>query len=79
MKRKFIRGLVWIYLLTKRLLKKPLFLLTLALIPIMTFAMSVFAEEESSIVRVGLYTMDNGRADDREIDGRRVDHSLSTV
>ncbi len=58
MKRKFTHALVWLYLLTKRLLKKPVFLLTLVLIPIMAFAMNEFAKEESSIVRVGLYTAD---------------------
>lgn len=58
MKKRLNHALVWLYLLTKRLVKKPVFLLTLALIPIMAFAMSVFAQEESSMVRVALYTVE---------------------
>lgn len=58
MKQKLIHALVWLYLLTKRLLKKPIFLLTLALIPVLAFAVSIFAQEEASIIRVGLYSSD---------------------
>lgn len=67
MKQKLIHGLVWLYLLTKRLLKKPIFLLTLILIPIMAFAMSVLTREESSVIRVGLYTAEEDELAERMI------------
>ena len=54
--KQWKRGAIWMYLLTKRLLKKPIFLITLALIPLMAFAIGVLSGEDSSVVRVALYS-----------------------
>lgn len=52
------RALTWFYLLTKRLLKKPIIWVTLLLIPLFALVMSLALEEESAMVRVALYSSD---------------------
>ena len=48
------RMLIWLRLLTKRLYKKPVFLVILVLIPLLTFSYRVVAEQESGMVTVAL-------------------------
>lgn len=68
MMKSIRHGLIWLYLLTKRLLKKPVFIVTLILIPVLVFAMSIVADDESSMVRVALYTEDDDATALRVID-----------
>lgn len=66
--RKVRRALIWFYLLTKRLLKKPIFLVTLLLIPLFALVMSIALKEESAMVRVALYTSDEDAMAEEVID-----------
>lgn len=59
MMKRIKKGLLWFCLLTKRLFKKQGYLITLALIPILSFAMSFFVKtEETGLMRIVLVAKD---------------------
>lgn len=49
-----MRFVVWLYLLNKRLLKKPSFVLILALVPLLIGAMYLGAKEDSGVLKIAL-------------------------
>lgn len=53
------RILVWLWLLTKRLYKKPTFLIILALIPALVLGYGMVAREDSGVVTIALAAEDN--------------------
>ena len=53
MKKIFV-GLKWFLAFSKRLLKRPSFILTLLIIPVVTFSMSLVGEQESGVLTVAL-------------------------
>ena len=53
------RILIWLWLLTKRLYKKPTFLVLLALIPALVLGYSTVARQDSGIVTIALAAYDN--------------------
>lgn len=58
MKNNVKRGLIWLWLITKRLYKKPTFLVLLLLIPALVLGYGTVAREDSGIVRIALATYD---------------------
>ena len=48
------KAFVWSALLTKRFLKKPVFILILALIPLLVVALNIVANQDSGVVSVAL-------------------------
>lgn len=58
--KSIINALKWYRALTKRLLKKPLFLITLLFIPLATFSVGVISEEDSGIITVALCSESQG-------------------
>lgn len=56
--RVFRKGMVWFLMLTKRLYKKPSFLLILLLIPVVILAYGQTAQEDSGIMTVALAAED---------------------
>lgn len=56
---RFRKLCLWLWLLTKRLYKKPTFLLILALIPLLIFGYGTVAEEDSGIMTIVLAAQDN--------------------
>ena len=53
------RILIWLWLLTKRLYKKPTFLVLLALIPALVLGYSTVARQDSGVVTIALAAYDN--------------------
>lgn len=56
--KKICKILTWYYILIKRLLKKPGFLIILLLIPLFSVFLNLAAEEEKSIVKVAVASYD---------------------
>lgn len=56
--KKICKILTWYYILIKRLLKKPGFLIILLLIPLFSVFLNLAAEEEKSIVKVAIASYD---------------------
>jgi len=56
MKRKLRDVSMWLFLLCKRLLKKPSFIVLLLLIPICSAALAISFSEESGVMTIGLYS-----------------------
>ncbi len=56
------RGAVWFAMMCKRLIKQPLFVALLVLVPVLTFASGRMAEEESGLLTVALAMEDGGDA-----------------
>ena len=56
----FKKALIWIILLTKRYLKKPLFLITILSIPLLSFALKNMSGEDERIMRVAIYEEEAG-------------------
>ena len=59
--RKIRRLLLWMLLLNKRILKQPLFLLLIALVPLLVFGVGRLSQESSSLVTAAVAP---GSADD---------------
>lgn len=57
-KKQLSKIFTWYYILVKRLLKKPGFLMILLLIPILAIGLNLAADEEKSIVKVSLASKD---------------------
>ncbi len=55
---KFTVALKWYFALTKRLLKKPAFLIALILIPVITISVTVISKEESGIMTIAISAED---------------------
>jgi hypothetical protein len=49
----------WFYLLEKRLLKRPFFLLLLAAVPLLVAALTLVSSQDSGILRIALYQEDS--------------------
>lgn len=65
MMRGYRRTFVWLYMLTKRYLKNPLFLITILMIPILVLILGLFTGEDEGVIRTALYieeTEDNALA-----------------
>lgn len=56
--KKLRKLLVWSFMLNKRLLKKASFLFVLCLIPVLVVFMSLFAQQDSGVVRIALCSED---------------------
>ena len=52
--RYFTKGFTWLYLLSKRLYKKPTFLAILLLIPVLVFGYTASAKEDSGMLTIAL-------------------------
>ena len=52
------KALLWLWMLTKRLYKKPTFLVILVLIPALVLCYSAAAKEESGMITVALASED---------------------
>lgn len=60
--RKFI---IWFVLFQKRILRKPMFQITLLLIPLLIFLLYSFAKDNNALIDVAIFTEDeNGYAED---------------
>lgn len=62
MKKTIKQGLIWLWLMTKRLYKKPTFLVLLLLIPALVLGYGTVARQDSGIVRIALATHDRESA-----------------
>ena len=58
MKNTVKHGLIWLWLMTKRLYKKPTFLVLLLLIPALVLGYGAVAQQDSGVVRIALATHD---------------------
>lgn len=52
---QFKKSLIWIFLLSKRYLKKPLFIITIISIPLLSFALKNMSGKDERIMKVVLY------------------------
>lgn len=52
--KRFKKAFLWYILLTKRLLKKPVFIIILALIPLLAAALNIVARQDSGVISVAL-------------------------
>ena len=60
--KKFI---IWFVLFQKRILRKPMFQITLLLIPLLIFLLYSFAKDNNALIDVAIFTEDeNGYAED---------------
>lgn len=62
MKNTVKHGLIWLWLMTKRLYKKPTFLVLLLLIPALVLGYGTVAQQDSGVVRIALATHDRESA-----------------
>lgn len=56
--KKRTNPLVWLWLLMNRMYKRPVFLVILILIPLLTFCYSTIAKDDSGMICVALYAQD---------------------
>lgn len=52
--KRLKKAFLWYILLTKRLLKKPVFIIILALIPLLAAALNIVAQQDSGVISVAL-------------------------
>ena len=57
----------WMYMLTKRLYKKAVFVIILAIIPIVVLGVSIIAKQDSGFVTIALAQEDNSNKASNEI------------
>lgn len=60
---------VWYVMLNKRLFKKKSFLLILCMVPCLTLGMRLVSEQDSSVLRIGLYANEDDEAGNLVIQG----------
>lgn len=74
-----ITNLKWFVAFVKRMSRKPVFLLTLLIIPVICIAMNVSSKEESGIMTIGLSSYDTSNEIYKKISQELMDESTSLL